>query len=367
MRLCREANHESRNHGETDRCREARVKPATPKERTPIVKLTTRRSAHQAFVRRMPEVPPARNRDSFGEPRRWSSIGICAQEESHSTRNVRKDSLAPVVRDWSAFDGFRRPASPIRQWTWASIGAWQETLEAGLKVRRADLAKRRQEWETALRDLDLGDPSAVDRTFFRVLRREREEDWSDWLAQLIEDSKTGLFVETLFGGRRADPFAIKQVHREVSCHEGWRADIIVEWKDSSYTHVEVKVGDPNLDKTFETAVAIQQRFHGQRRRCDFILLLPEQREDWDQRCEEDPKLGGLISALTWIDVARALRLALRERKESPAWRVWAHAFCGAIEQKLLQIPACEKPVEWAQGLRFSQLTIATELLRTEEF
>lgn len=131
--------------------------------------------------------------------------------------------------DWSAFDGFRRPAPPMRQWTWAGVGSWQKTLEAGLKVRRADLAERRREWDAALRDLDRGDPSAVDRTSFRVLRLEREEDWSDWLAELIEDSKAGSFAERFFGGARADSFAIKQVHREVSCYEGWRADIIVEW------------------------------------------------------------------------------------------------------------------------------------------
>jgi hypothetical protein len=173
-----------------------------------------------------------------------------------------------VSKDWSAFDGFQRPAPPRRQWTWAGVDSWQETLEAVLKVPRADLAERRREWDAALRDLDLGDPSAVDRTSFRALRLKREEDWFNWLAQLIEDSKAGLFAERFFG--RGDSFAIKRVHREVSCDdESWRSDIIVEWKDSSYTHVEVKVGDPNLDKTLDTAVAIQQRFHGQRRRGGF--------------------------------------------------------------------------------------------------
>jgi hypothetical protein len=199
-----------------------------------------------------------------------------------------------------------------------------------------------------------------------VLRLEREEDWSDWLAQLIGDSKASSFAERFFGGAPADSFAINRVHREVSSDEGWRADIVVEWKDSSYTHVEVKVGDQNLDKTFDTAVAIQKRFHGQRRRGDLILLLPEQLDYWDQRCRLISNLGDRISALTWIDAARAFRLALREGGGSPAWRVWAHAFCGAIEQKLLRIPAGEKPMEWAQRLRFSRLTIARELLQTGE-
>jgi hypothetical protein len=268
--------------------------------------------------------------------------------------------------DWSAFDGFRRPTPPLRQWTWAGVGSWQETLEAGLKLRRADLAARRQEWDAALRDLDLRDPSAVDRTSFRVLRLDREEDWSNWLAQLIEDSKAGSFAERFFGREAGDSFSINKVRREVSSHEGWRADIIVEWTDASYTHVEVKVGDSSFDKTFDTAMAIQQQFHGCRRRGDFILLLPEQCDDWSQRCRQRRELGERISMLTWIDTARALRLALRAGGESPAWRVWAHAFCGAIEQMLLRIPAGEEPVAWAQRLRFSRLTVAKELLRTDE-
>jgi hypothetical protein len=264
--------------------------------------------------------------------------------------------------DWSAFDGFQRPAPPVRYWTWAGVGLWQEIFEAGLKVSRDDLAECRREWDAALCDLNLGDPSAVDRTSFRVLRLEREEDWSDWLAHLIEDSKAGSFSARFFGGDPKDSFMIKQVHREVS-HEGCRADIIVEWRDASYTHVEVKVGDPNLGKTLETAMSIQQRFHGQRRRGDFILLLPEQLDDWDQVCRHTPGLGKRVSARTWIDAARALRLALRESEESPAWRVWAHTFCGAIEQKLLRIPAGKNPVEWAVHLRLSRLAIARELLQ----
>lgn len=199
-----------------------------------------------------------------------------------------------------------------------------------------------------------------------MLRPEREEDWSDWLAQLIADSKTGSFAEQFFGGTPADSFAINQVRREVSTQEGWRADIVVEWQDSSYTHLEVKVGDSNLGKTFDTAMAIEQRFQRHRRRGDFILVLPEQSEDWDQCCQQNPDLGNRVSMLTWLDAARAFRLALRQGSESPAWRVWAHTFCGAIEQKLLGIPAGQNAEEWAERLRLNRLALATELLRTAE-
>src|SRR5262245_36240265 len=118
------------------------------------------------------------------------------------------------LMDWSVFDGFRRPAPPMRRWTWTGVASWQSTLEAGLHAWRAELAERRQEWDEAMRDLR--DPSAVDRTSFRMLRLEREEDWSNWLAQLLEDSSAGSFAKRLFRASQADSFAIKQVCRELS-------------------------------------------------------------------------------------------------------------------------------------------------------
>lgn len=266
--------------------------------------------------------------------------------------------------DWSAFAGFRRPRRPMGPCTWTVVVSWQ--VEAAMPVRRAELAKRRQEWDAALRDLDLRDPSAVDRRSFRMLRLEREEDWSDWLAQLIEDSTAGSFAQLFFGGTPADSFAINQVRREVA-QEDRRADIVVEWQDSSYTHLEVKVGDSSLEKTFATAAAIEQSFQGnRRRRGDFILCLPDQRDDWDECCQQNPNPGNRVAMLTWIDAARVFRLALRQGGESPTWRVWAHAFCGAIEQKLLGIPAGQNAEDWAERLPLSQLAVATELLRTRE-
>ena len=288
-----------------------------------------------------------------------AAAGLLLDKGANANQNVE-------LMDWSAFDGFRRPPAPIRRWTWTGVGSWQDALEAAMRVRRADLAKRRQEWDAALRDLDLRDPSAVDRRSFGMLRLKREEDWSDWLAQLIADSKTGSFAEQFFGGTPGDSFVVNQVRREMT-EEGRRADIVVEWQDSSYTHLEVKVGDSNLAKTFDTAKVIERRFQGHRRRGDFILFLPAQRDDWDQCCRQNPDLINRVATLTWVDAARALRLALRQSRESPAWRVWAHTFCGAIEQKLLGIPAGQNAEEWAlRRLRLGRLAVATELLRTGE-
>ena len=173
----------------------------------------------------------------------------------------------------------------------------------------------------------------------------------------------------LRGGSSAELRQIRSPSSEciVKCH-AMKAGVQISSSSGripSYAHVEVKVGDPSLDKTLHAA-AIQGRFHGQTRRGDFNLLLLDQRDGWDQKCRLTPDLGKRISALTWVNVARAFRFALREGVETPAWRVWAHAFCGAIEQKLLRIPAGEEPVEWAHRLRLSRLAIATELLRTEQ-
>ncbi|MCC7124346.1 MAG: hypothetical protein IT178_05825 [Acidobacteria bacterium] len=269
------------------------------------------------------------------------------------------------MNDWSVFDGFLRPAPLSRRRTWDGVVAWQDALERVANVQRAELAKRRLEWDTALAAFDLRDPSGVDRTSFRMLRLEREEDWSDWLAQLFEDSTSGSFARATFGEAEEDPAGVRHVRREVSCREGWRADIIVEWTDASYTHIEVKVGDPHLDKTLATALAIEGRFRGHRRRGDFILILPDQGAGWERACRQCPGLGERARVLTWIDVARALRLTLRRGHESAAWRVWAHTFCGAIEQTLLGVPACKEPDEWARRLRFGRLALASQLLGTE--
>ena len=165
-------------------------------------------------------------------------------------------------------------------------------IEARLGTERDALARLRQLRDDSLADLG-GDPSARDWTSFRPLRRDPEEDWSDWLAQLIEDSTTGGFALALLGkiehrSTHVD-YIPEAVHREVS-HEGYRADVVIEWRDASYTHIEVKVGDPGLAKTFETAKKMEMRFGSDRaRRSDVVLLLPEQHWAWNAACSEQPR------------------------------------------------------------------------------
>jgi hypothetical protein len=249
--------------------------------------------------------------------------------------------------------------------SWTGVIEWTAAIERLLGEERSDLGRRRASSDRLLHDLE-GDPSARDWTSFLPLRREREEDWSDWLAQLLDESTTGLFAHTLLGvieRRQAESYVRPVVHREV-LHDGYRADLVVVWADASYTHIEVKVGDPNLAKTLETAHRMEQRFRRNlAHRSDAVLLLPPQVDAWDSACGLTPGMRERVHCLTWLHVAVALRRALpRSIGESIRWRVWAHAFCGAIEQDLLGMRSGVEPHQWARSLSFQNLQVAATLL-----
>jgi hypothetical protein len=68
---------------------------------------------------------------------------------------------------------------------------------------------------------------------------------------------------------------------------------------------------------------------------DFVLLLSEQLPSWEEiAIKNQPK----IRALTWEDVAIAIRKSLFFSNENTSWKAWAVAYLGAIEQKLLKYP-----------------------------
>jgi hypothetical protein len=90
---------------------------------------------------------------------------------------------------WAVFDGFTRPIEP-RSTSWNGVIEWTAAIERLLGGERSALGRRRASSDRLLHDLEC-DPSARDWTSFLPLRREREEDWSDWLAQLLDESTTG--------------------------------------------------------------------------------------------------------------------------------------------------------------------------------
>jgi len=209
----------------------------------------------------------------------------------------------------------------------------------GVKKRLEDLLRDSDE---ALRILG-GDPSRTNWNAFRPLRPSREENWSDWLAWLLQESQTGALASRLMGGRRGlsdapNFFISPNVEREVRVSGGLRrADLLVTWTDGEFTHIEVKIDDGNRLKTFDTARRLQSELSVN---THFLLLREEHIEAWENENESDTieKSVPSVDVFTWRDIAKAVRRAIQEPNEGMRWRVFAHAFLGAVEQQILGHP-----------------------------
>lgn len=244
----------------------------------------------------------------------------------HRRRHTDADS-------WGFVEVFRRPGPAQPSWQRAL-----ELVKAGNELARRALVRLPplvERWNVLLEDLD-GEPTRFDWSEFRPLRLSREEDWSDWLGHLLARSNSGRFAGVLFG-RDAAACVAPRVQRELAI-ENRRLDLRITWTDGTYAHVEVKTGDTALAKTFETARLHRGTVRGAR--CDDFLLLP--RGDlalWEDARRAAGDHGEEIRAITWHDVARALRRALAVRaEESTVWRAWASSFLGAIHQTMLGHP-----------------------------
>lgn len=249
------------------------------------------------------------------------------------------------------------PADP----SWADVGVLCETAEKYARWKCRDFEGLLSTWNDRLHDLD-GDPSAHDWRAFRPLRIDREEDWSDWLAHLIETS-SGAFVCALFSRVEIErkPYRAPQVEREVALPER-RADIAIHWVTSSI-HVEVKVGDQNFGKTIETATQLEQR-HSAASWTHHVLLPTEDIGALEKALEKSEKPFHVI---TWDNVAVAIRRGLIDAQESVRWRAFAQAFCGTIEQRLFGCPlAAQATVSFAElAARQRQILIMEKALGHE--
>lgn len=220
--------------------------------------------------------------------------------------------------------------------SWGVFHEFEEDYKSIISERYEVINKLLKNWNDLLKDLN-GDPTYYNWNDFRPLRLSREEDWSDWLAHLIATSKTGGFSRFLFKLDNISDFSEpKKVHRELSSNN-YRADIIIEWKNNCYSHVEVKIGDDNFNKIYKTRQEMMKKLKAEETNwADFILLLPSQLSSWEEESKEKSKeeASNKIISLTWEDVAIALRQALLG-KETIVWKVWSWSFLGAIEQKLI--------------------------------
>lgn len=257
---------------------------------------------------------------------------------------------------WDIFNDWNINQTSQLNLNWESFVSLKPYYNKLINSRYEQLLTALNKWNTILVAYG-NDPTYYNWDNFRPLRLNREEDWSDWLAFLIEKSETGFFNTDLF---KINPdfitnFSSPKVDREVTV-QNFRADLIIQWKNDNFTHLEIKIGDKNLKKTFETSRVLQQKYKiDDNNWNNYILLLNNQLNDW-LKVEEQSKINTIVKAITWQDVSISLRKSLLTN-ENYTWKAWAYTFIGAIEQKLINYKGykiTEKPTE--------NLDIKTEIL-----
>jgi len=260
------------------------------------------------------------------------------------------------LRSWGFLKNFNIKKLPTSD-RWTPIKQMQDKAREALEPTKREYNRLYADWQERLRSLG-EDPSTLDLDSFRPLRLSREEDWSDWLAWLLERSETGVLAETLFGTVMtcgAASLKLPTTKREVGTeNQERRADIVVTWKSRQVTHIEVKVQDDQFTKTFETAKKLEA---GKPRTtwCHFILITDELMPAWEvgKRVHDDKEIA--INPILWGDVVRGLRRCLWKGLECLVWRAWAWSFCGAIEQKLLGL---RTPSPYQSAVSQLQMTTA---------
>lgn len=193
------------------------------------------------------------------------------------------------------------------------------------------------EWDERLTQL-FGSGHSFNWNTFRPLRLSREEDWSDWLAWLIECSRTGAFAESIFSkflDDHAEAFQSPTVRREFNT-DGRRTDIIIAWRNAKLTSIEVKIWDQNFEKTFDTV----RKLRKQKQNCeggDFILIPRASLHAWTNVVDDPMNANAIqVECIHWEDVVRAVRKCLWNEDEGIVWLIWAWTFCCMIETAILE-------------------------------
>jgi len=260
---------------------------------------------------------------------------------------------------WKLFEGWdsSRQDNNILKKDWAIFNELEGLLGKYFDFQKNEILKYLDDWNRLLARFG-GDPAYCNWREFRPLLLAREEGWSDWLVHLISKSKTGFFSEDLLklaNFRREDYTSPIKAAREVT-YEGYRADIVIKWRNSAFTHVEVKIGDSNLAKTYGTAERMRKKFKAEARAWyDFILLMSNQVSEWDNIKNESQEK---ITPLTWEDISISLRRSLLFSNEDIHWLVWAYSLLGAAEQILLGYPFIDK-----DKLNISNISVLDSMLR----
>jgi hypothetical protein len=249
---------------------------------------------------------------------------------------------------WDFLKDFRWIPRPAPTPCWAATVAMCGPLRAELKTTCAGLGDALAASDGRLKDLG-GDPCRAAWSTFRPLRLSREEDWSDWLAHLLETSTTGVLGARIFGGDRGLFRGIRALEREWCLPGGYRADIALGLSDESWIHLEVKVGDQAFAKTAATGDAMQRAIGADATVRNYILLPECDLSEWNLLARADTTGSGnaKVAAITWTEAGLAIRSALLV-DEPVSWKVWALTFVGALEQQILGFPQIVGPVNVAE-------------------
>lgn len=224
----------------------------------------------------------------------------------------------------------RSAAGPVHP-SWEPTTKWLAEVRALASEELEAVQRLAGPWDVALADYGR-DPGREDWAKFRPLRLSREEDWSDWLAFLLQDP-AGCYVARSLFPAGVDAEGVEGVQREVALGGGdRRADLVLLWRGHRATHVEVKLWDQDFGKTGETALLCESHFSDVSEWKHYILVPETQREACASEVDETR-----IEIRTWSEVSRELRRALLVPR-SAQWLAFARAFCGAIEQRLIGCP-----------------------------
>jgi hypothetical protein len=247
----------------------------------------------------------------------------------------RGNIFVPAVHETYSWDVFADLIKLRPQWRWESIHRLIGLSQLALIPRIQECEALQSQWVEKLRPV-CGEQATLDWSRFRPLRLSREEDWSDWLAWLLEASNTGVLAKTIFEVEldwSVEIFIRPSVRREVIADDR-RADIVARWGTGKFSQIEVKLWDKNFAKTYDTSQKLRSPdIRPQAEWWNFILIPREAMEAWKATPNVTPNLE--VKAIYWDDVVRGLRRCLWSEIETVFWRAWAWTFSCAIEREIL--------------------------------
>lgn len=271
----------------------------------------------------------------------WDDIGTWWECYSNG-QEVIQDRKSISIRSEQRLPGY-----------WTEFDSWWNLYtDIGRETARkvAELIKRSNKvWANSEGPFDEDplssniDPIGIQRG---PLHPHVEEDWSQWLAQLLSTSEE--LVSALLGveGTEVPKRVIREAHLPKTGGNFRRADILVILPNEAVS-IEVKLSDEGFGKTEETARLVE-RHYGHLDWTHVLLLPMRQRDSLDDKIEPDLKEvdgqlqidwdnPGPIDVVYWRDVTSVVRsLLLNGDVVDSLWAANAYLFCAVVEQRVMK-------------------------------